>query len=134
MAIDYYAILEDIKTKLYLAGEVKNVKIGMEKGIGSKDCPFIRIVANSADAEENGCEAFNFSIFYGLDIKNRDLETGYKDLYDIEMDIKDRLQYKVFSPVNGSGVCKFLSTQTDSDALDKLKVAVTMFTVEGLMP
>jgi len=126
----YWEILQEIKAALEGLPGVKTLGIGLEKGIGAKDCPFVRIVAVSNENEGFGQESFDFSVFFGFDVKNADLETLYEKLYELEDEIKTRLVYKI--GLDRCGVCKFVRTDTDADALANLKAAVSHFRVEGL--
>ena len=120
----YYDILLDIKQRLIDLNIFKSVKIGLEKGIGSKDAPFARIVPEN-NRKENGYETFIFQIVYGFDVKNKDLELLYQKYYETEENIKKALEYKV-------NQCFFVETITDEDKLMNLKSAIMRFEIRNI--
>ena len=120
----YYDILLDIKNRLLDLNIFKSVKIGLEKGIGSKDSPFARIVPER-NIKQNGYETLTFQIVFGFDVKNKDLEKLYQNFYDTEDKIKKAIEYKVSQ-------CFFIETITDEDKLMNLKSAIMRFEIRNI--
>lgn len=121
--IDYYTLLTNIKQSLIDLGIFKSVKIGLEKGIGSKDTPFARIVPIENE-KIGGIENLTFQVIYGFDIKNKNLELLYQKYYEFEAKIKEALMYK--------NQCFFIRTITDEDKLVNLKSAIMIFEARNL--
>lgn len=122
----HYDVLVDIKEKLSIISGVKSLKIGLENGIGAKDCPFIRIIANS-NTQAHREDTLNVSIVYGFDVKNKDLESMYEKMYALEKTIRETLEYNL-----SSGDCFYVSTVTDEDKLSNLKTAMSTFRVDSI--
>lgn len=132
-----YDYLVEIKDKLETIRNVKTTKIGLEKGIGSKDCPFIRIVPenNSESNTRNKNPSCNSSaiddlsikIIFGFDIKTKELEALYDEYYTLEEEIRSKLNTKFTT-----GHVKFLHTITDEDELPNLKSAISRFEIVGI--
>jgi len=122
----HFDVLTNIKEKLSSIENIKSLKIGLENGIGSKDCPFIRIISES-NTQDLGRDTLMFSVVYGFDVKNRDLESMYEKMYDLERTIRETLEYNT-----DIGDCFFISTQTDEDRLNNLKSAVSRFKIENI--
>jgi len=122
----HYDVLVDIKTKLSLIPDIKSLKIGLETGIGAKDCPFIRVIAEN-NTQEFDKDILGFSIVFGFDIKNKDLEIMYEKMYSLEQEIRKILEYNL---INGD--CFFSVTMTDEDKLNNLKTAMCRFRVENI--
>jgi len=118
--------LIDIKEKLQTIADIKTVGIGLEKGLGSKDCPFIRVVSNG-DAKDGGYRKLDINIVFGFDIKNRDIELMYKSMYELEEKIIETLQYNL-----SNGDCFYNSTQTDGDMLQNIKSSISNFTINNI--
>lgn len=116
-------VLIDIKNVLSAIPDIKSLKIGLETGIGSKDCPFIRIVPSN-DIKEGAHRNMEIGIIYGLDVKNRDLENMYEKLYALQEEIINTLQYNTTI-----GDCFYLSTITDEDRLTNLKSSISRFQI-----
>jgi len=125
--VEIYDVLLDIKSKLETIPDAKSVKIGLEVGIGSKDCPFIRIVSGMDTAKGTTFKDLSFSVVYGFDIKNKDLELMYKKMYEMEKSIIDAIQYKV-----NYGTCFFESNTPDGDKLTNLKSAIANFNITDI--
>ena len=129
-----YNILEEIKTKLSLVPNIKTLKIGMEKGVGSKDSPFVRIVPEiTVPSIDNSClegggDDTSVDIIYGFDTKNKDLELLYDQFYTMEKDIREALVNTSYT----SGRCVFISTLTDQDQLVNIKSAIIRFEMLGI--
>ncbi len=127
-------VLVEIKSKLTVISEIDTLKIGMEKGIGAKDCPFVRIVPEINNPSENnnclegGAEDLTFEIIFGFDIKNKDLELLYQEYYKMEKDIKEVLVNAVYV----TGICNFLHTVTDEDKLANIKTAISRYEIVGI--
>jgi len=122
----HFEVLTDIKNKLSYIPNITSLKIGLESGIGSKDCPFIRIISES-NTQTLSKDTLLFSVVYGFDVKNKDLESMYEKMYDLEKSIRDTLEYNT-----DMGDCFFVSTQTDEDKLNNLKSAVSRFKIENI--
>jgi len=122
----HYDVLVDIKDKLSAITDIKSLKIGLESGIGSKDCPFIRVIANS-NTQEFRVDTLNVSIVYGFDVKNKDLESMYEKMYLLEKTIRETLEYNLTL-----GDCFYVSTVTDEDKLSNLKTAMSTFRVDDI--
>jgi len=122
----HYDVLVDIKEKLSTIDDIKSLKIGLETGIGSKDCPFVRIIANS-NTQEFRVDTLNFSVVYGFDVKNKDLESMYEKMYALEKKIRETLEYNL-----SIGDCFYVSTVTDEDKLSNLKTAMSTFRVDDI--
>lgn len=120
------SILQEAKEKLQTIDTFKSVKVGLEIGIGAKDCPFARIVAVS-DEFDGMKRTLNFSVVFGFDIKNKDLEKLYQTLYSTQDKIVEKLQYNL-----DDGVCMYISTSMDEDRLQNLKSAIMHFRVDGI--
>ncbi len=135
-SVDINEMLMEIKNRLVFITYVDTLKIGMEKGIGAKDCPFIRIVPEMNMPSENnqclegGAEDLVFEIIFGYDIKNADLESLYAEYYRLESDIKSLL----VAPGYRSGTCSFLHTVTDEDKLMNIKTAISRYELVGIRP
>lgn len=119
-----YEYLVDIKNNLIELNIFKSVKIGLEKGIGSKDAPFARIVPEF-NRKEGLYETLAFQVVYGFDVKNKDLELLYEKYYETEEAIKKALEYK--------NNCFFIETITDEDKLMNLKSAIMRFEIRNIM-
>ncbi len=119
-------VLLDVKEKLATIPDIKSLKIGLETGIGSKDCPFIRIIAGN-DVNTGQFRDIDINIVYGLDVKNRDLESMYEKLYALQESIIDAIEYNI-----SIGTCTYLSTTVDEDRLSNLKSSISHFKVENI--
>ncbi len=130
-----YNTLAEIKERLKYINNMETLKIGMEKGIGSKDSPFIRIVPEINTVSQNnaclegGGDDLQVDVIYGFDTKNKDLEELYEQFYIMEEDIRLALNAKGFVT---SGICYFVSTLTDQDKLINIKSAIIRFEVLGI--
>ena len=122
-------VLVDVKNKLATIPDIKSLKIGLEIGIGAKDCPFIRIIPSS-DTQDGGYRTIEINVVYGFDIKNKDLELMYEKLYTLQESIIKTLQY---SQIVGDGVCFYLSTVTDEDRLSNLKSSISKFKIDKMV-
>jgi len=126
--------LEEIKHKLEFIPAIDTLKIGMEKGIGSKDCPFVRIVPEMNIPSENnmclegGAEDLVFEVIFGFDVKNVNLEELYDEYYELEYAIKRELVGGGYT----SGLCRWLHTVTDEDKLMNIKTAISRFELVGI--
>lgn len=129
-----YDFLTEMKTKLATIPDVKTIKIGMEKGIGSKDCVFIRIVPeiNEIGKRSGGCstggmDEMTVQVIYGYDLKNHELEKLYSQFYELEELIRSTLTTRYTK-----GSVQFLHTVTDEDRLTTIKSAISRFKVIGI--
>lgn len=134
------SLLIEIKTKLTAIPSVESLKIGMEKGIGSKDCPFIRIVpeynSKSKEGRQSKCNAdgsggqdeLTFQVIFGFDLKNQELEALYQEYYDLEEEIRSILLTKYTE----NGHAQFIHTATDEDRISNIKSAVSRFKIAGI--
>ena len=120
-------VLVDVKEKLSMIPDIKSLKIGLEIGVGSKDCPFIRIIAGN-DVKDCGYRNIDVNIVYGFDVKNKDLELMYEKLYALQEQIIESLQYKT-----SIGDCFYISTTTDEDRLSNLKSSISHFKIENIL-
>ena len=132
-----FTFLQEMETKLSEIRDVKTVKIGMEKGIGAKDCPFIRIVpvANTkgkigggAQCRETGFDDLTVQIIFGFDLKSNNLPKLYDAFYELEEEIRSA----VVSKYTSRGVAKFVETLTDQDELVSIKSAISRFEISGI--
>lgn len=120
-------VLFNVKEKLSSIPDIKSLKIGLETGLGSKDCPFIRVIAGN-DVKNGGYRNINVNIVYGFDVKNRDLELMYEKLYLLQEQIIDTLQYNT-----DIGDCFYISTTVDEDRLSNLKSSISHFNIENIL-
>lgn len=129
-------LLLEIKTKLQTIPNISSVKIGMEKGIGSKDSPFIRIIPETNTEEKlgrscdrsGGMDALNFDVVFGFDLKNQELEALYQEFYDLEETIRST----ILSSYTSKGHAVFEYTMTDEDKLMNIKSAISRFKIKGI--
>ncbi len=125
--------LIEIKNKLSVITSVKTLHIGLERGIGSRDTPFIRIVPtlNTLSDQDycinTGGDDLSVDIVFGFDRKNKDIELLYSDYYALEEEIRDVL----LTPYT-NGRCLFEYTVTDEDELENIKSAISKFRVVGI--
>lgn len=122
-----YDVLVEIKEKLSAIQEIRSLKIGLETGIGSKDCPFVRIISGD-DTNKEAFRDVDINIVYGVDVKNKDLELMYEKLYILQEQIITALEYNL-----SSGVCRYISTTVDEDRLTNLKSSISHFKVENVV-
>ena len=120
-------VLIDIKDKLSTIQDIKSLKIGLETGLGSKDCPFIRVIAGN-DVKDGGYRNIDVNIVYGFDVKNKDLELMYEKLYVLQEKIIKALQYNTTI-----GDCFYKSTTVDEDRLSNLKSSISHFRIENIL-
>ncbi len=113
-----WELLEEIKAKLQTIPEFDTVAIGTEKGIGSKDCPAVRVVLDyrERDTTRNYFDHGNIQIIILLDLKN-DLEALYEQSITLEE--------KVRSLLNRTLV--FTRTEYDGDSVSAMKVTILNF-------
>ena len=135
-----YDFLEEMKDKLKEVDGIETLKIGLEKGIGSKDSPFIRIIPEiNTKAKEGtgsrcnadgsgGYDEMTVQVVFGFDIKKQNLETIYEVFYNTEEEIRSVLLTKY----NAGGHLKFIHTVTDEDKLMNMKSAISRFKVIGI--
>ena len=130
-----FDFMAEMETKLKRISGVKTLAIGMEKGIGSKDTPFIRIIpeSNSKQKQGGGCQTGGYDqmtvqIIFGFDIKNKDLPKLYESFYDMEEQIRETLVSKYTS----KGTVTFMHTVTDEDKLTTIKSAISRFEISGI--
>lgn len=125
--MNLYDVLVETKEKLSSIPDIKSLKIGLDSGIGAKDCPFIRIIAGD-DTNKERFRDIDINIVYGVHITNRDLEQMYQKLYELQEQIITALEYNL-----SSGICRYLSTTVDEDRLANLKSSISHFRVEGVV-
>ena len=135
-----YSFLEEMKEKLSQIEGVKTLKIGMERGIGSKDACFIRLVPEinskvkegaGAQCNQDGSGGYDemvVQVIYGFDLKNQELEKLYDQFYDLEEEIRSVLLTKYKT----AGYLRFIHTVTDEDRLANLKSAISRFKIVGI--
>jgi len=107
--------------------KVKSLGLGLEKGIGAKDCPFIRVVPIEATRVEYDRLDVAFDIYIGTNDKN-DFDNLYQNHFELEQLIKERLD---LVEIEG-GVLRYQTTLTDSDVIPHLKVSVLNFVLTRL--
>lgn len=122
-----YPILEEIKSKLSTISDAKSIKIGLEKGIGSKDTPFIRVVPTRF-RRDNDVSTLEYQVVFGVDIKNREYEDVYRAYFDLEEKIRRALD--LLDSTNSIWV----ETITDEDRVPNLKTGIAVFIATGMMP
>ncbi len=121
--INYYALLTQIRNKIAEIDTFKSVKLGLEKGLNAKDCPFARVVPKR-NYREGIYETLEFEVVIGFDIKNKDLESVYEAYYNAEAQIKEKMR-----EINQ---CFFVETITDEDTLNYLKSAILIFELRNI--
>jgi len=121
-----YQILEEIKTQLTGVDGAKSIRIGLERGIGAKDAPFIRIVPTRFKAD-NDVTDIEFQVVFGFDIKNRDHEELYRAYFEMEQKIREVLSYRL-----PSANCIWIETVTDEDKVPNLKTGILLFVARGV--
>lgn len=131
-----YDLMIEVKTKLATIPNIKTLEIGLEKGIGSKDCPFIRIIPEMNTPTQNATgtcgqqsrDELTFQIVFGFDLKNQELPQLYSEYYDLE----EQIRAKILTPYTKAGVAQFVHTVTDEDKLPTLKSAISRFKIKGI--
>ena len=110
---DYYqSCVEALKELSFLS-----VELGLERGIGAKDAPFIRVLPIKSKENGNNTDLI-FQVIYGYDRKNKEIVSMYRDFFDGEEQIKKALKrIPAF----------WVETETDKDEVPNLKVAVMTF-------
>ena len=114
-----YDYLEECKNALETIPELESVKIGLERGVGSKDAPFARIVVMYLTPEGMTGAMLYYQIVFGFDSKNRDYEELHDKYFAMEESIKQALE---------SRGAAWVETVTDEDSVVNLKTAVVQFT------
>lgn len=132
------AFIDEMESKLKTIKDIETVGVGVERGIGSKDCPFIRIVYQSNSPMNGrgsaGCDSaggileMTVQIIYGLDLKSKEISLVTHALLDLEEQIKAVLLTKY----NAKGNVNFIHTATDEDRIPNLKSAISIFKVQGI--
>ena len=119
-------MLQEVKAKLSDL-QVKSLAIGLETGIGSKDCPFIRIVP--ARFKRDSYEyVMDMQIVFGVDVKNRAYEDAYQEYFIWEKAIRETLEAGI-----PSANCIWLETITDEDRVRNLKTGISIFSLMGMV-
>jgi len=126
--VNLYDVSALILNDLNNINGIKTYGLGLERGIGAKDAPFIRVVPVSARNGENDRVTLTIDVFIGSNTKN-DFDKEYQDHFLYETIIKERLHLAQYS----GGVCHYVSTVTDSDTIMNLKATVITFEVRGLL-
>jgi len=116
-AYDYLVTLRDA---LSVIDGVKSCKIGIERGIGSKDAPFVRVVPVSVSPDGNSSK-MRVQVVFGFDSKNRDYEELHRQYFDMADSIID---------IAHENYAEWQQTVTDEDTVQNLKTAVIEFMVE----
>jgi len=93
-----------------------SISLGLEKGIGAKDAPFVRVLPIKSRQNGNNID-LTFQVIYGYDKKNKELEDMYIEFFDGEEQIKKALK----------NIAIWQETETDKDEVPNLKVAVMTF-------
>ena len=117
-----YDYLQQCKAKLQTIPTFQSVAIGLERGIGSKDAPFARIVPISHEPDGVGA-TLRFQVVYGFDTKNRDYEQLHEQYFATEEAIIEAMRR--------TGAL-WERTVTDEDAVQNLKTAVILFVASGV--
>ena len=115
-----YDYLVTVRDKMATISGVKTSKIGLERGVGSKDAPFIRIVP--LDVKPQGgispSQNLTYQVVFGVDTKNRD----YEELHDQYFSLAEEI-IADGKALGGTWV----RTVTDQDTVQNLKTAVVEF-------
>ena len=114
-----YDYLVECRTELETIPELESVKIGLERGVGSKDTPFARIVVMYLTPEGMNGSMLYYQVVFGFDSKNRDYEELHDKYFTMEEDIK-----RVLTKLGANWV----ETVTDEDSVVNLKTAVIQLT------
>ena len=121
-----YEALQEAKTLLGAVEGVASLKIGLERGLGAKDAPFIRLLPEKFSADGHRA-TLTLQVVFGFDVKNRDHEELYRKYFETEAAIRDALEGKM-----RSGNCLWIETVTDEDQVPNLKAGVALFTVSAI--
>jgi len=104
------------KSSLNSIPTFKSVAIGLERGLGSKDAPFARILPIT-HTPNGTSELLTFSVVFGFDSKNRDYEELHEKYFEAESEILNALK----------PYADWIETVTDEDSVPNLKTAVITF-------
>ena len=126
--VNIYNLAALILNDLNNLPNVKSLKLGLEKGIGAKDTPLIRVVPIQASIAEHDRVNVTFDVFIVTDTKN-DFDTQYQKHFMLEQLIKERLHLQEYS----GGICHYISTLTDADTIQNLKATSLTFEIRGLV-
>ena len=121
-----YPVLNEAKALLSSIDDVQSLRIGLERGIGAKDCPFLRIVPSKLSGEGQYATLV-FQVIFGFDLKNRKMEEVYQSYFDMEERIRAALEGKM-----DAGNCYWIETVTDEDEVPNLKTGVAIFAVSNI--
>ena len=113
-----YDYLSSLRDSLSAVVGVKSVAIGLERGIGAKDSPFIRIVPERISASGMSGRTALFQVVFGVDAKNRD----YDHMHERYFSMADEI----------IGICishgaTWVETVTDQDTVQNLKAGAIIF-------
>lgn len=130
-----FEFLSEMEENLKRIPDVKTVGIGLEKGLGAKDCPFIRIVheSNSNSGQQRGsCDLKSFDemtvqVVFGLDLKG-----DMRDLYEAFFDLEEQIRIALIKKYKANGVIRFKHTVTDEDRLPAIKASISRFEIVGI--
>ena len=115
-----YDYLVTVRDKMATIQGVKTSKIGLERGVGSKDTPFVRIVP--IDVKPEGgitpAQSLTYQVVFGVDAKVRD----YEELHDQYFSLAEKI-IAAGKSLGGT----WLRTVTDEDTVQNLKTAVVEF-------
>ena len=78
-----WELVNEIKTALAGISDINTSRIGVEVGIGAKDCPAARVDPEVRSANDKYYNGGKMQILILVDAKN-DLELAYQSLFDIE--------------------------------------------------
>ena len=115
-----YDYLISLRDELKTIQNIKSCKIGLEKGIGSKDAPFIRIIP-SALTNEGLVRKLSFTIAYGFDVKNKEYEQLHELYFSVFEDIEK------IATKHRANLVRMI---TDEDTIQTLKTAAIEFEVD----
>lgn len=118
-----WQLLQDIKTALETITEIDTVKIGLEDGITSKQCPAARIIKEYREPTPKAkyFDQGAIEIFLLLDLKN-DLPSVYEDSILIEEKIRIAL----------TNIVLYNRTDYDRDSVASFKSSLIRFSFAGI--
>lgn len=125
--MDWYTILEELKTKLAAIVGVTSCKIGVETDLSPADYPIVRLVPTQFSKTEPRKQKMALTIYYGAAVTEADggLEAVYQSLLAMESAIKAAVHFGNGYQVN------FIDTITDEDRLEHFKIFASRFEVVG---
>lgn len=126
MTIDKLTNITDgLKTLVNSTEAFKNVKIGVEKGVTTKDTPFARIVPLSIDSNDSVRASLPFTIYLGIK-KSNNPEDDYNELFALLAKVVDTVEHEQLE----DGIIMNKSVIFDEDRLDNFKMVAIQFILE----